>query len=213
MAIDTNGIPTIAASIGDFQTASAIAQITGASTPEASIQSVVVAALAAASTPQHVFIDVKRRKIVVADENENSFSEANFLAGSTVKKQTLAPVAGSVGRSVQWEETARDAGMTATLPNAIKSNVDPARPYKSLSALVSSILSNVVEGAEPFIFIDQGAGVVKVIDPLAARADLQNSVDDKQDDITGATHAAFITLAEPATEGGQTPLKFEGGAF
>jgi len=213
MPIDTNGIPTIEASIGDFQDPNAVSQITGASTPESSIQSVVNAVLAAASTAQRMIIDVKRRIIVSADHAEGNFTESALTGAVAGKKQTLAPVAGSVGKSVQWEQTARDAGMAATLADAIKAQVDAARPYRSLSSLISSALAQVEEGAEPFIIIDQNAGTVKVMDPLTSRADVEAAIDDKESDVTGATHGVFITLAEPAADGGETPLKFEGGAF
>ena len=211
MPIDQNGIVTIEQAIGELNDSSAL--LTGANQPEVSIPALVTTGLSLATEPLRVCIDTGRRKIFMADEAFGMSAYATALAG-TKKVQTLAPVAASEGRSVQWEQTARDVGMVATMPDAIKAAIDPARPYRALSALLSTILSKAPDGKTPFIYIDQSAGTVRVVDYLPEdEADLRASFDNAFDGIDGAIEGVAISLAEPAAEGGSASLKFEGGAF
>lgn len=211
MPIDQNGIVTIEEAIGELNDSSAL--LTGANQPEVSIPALVTTGLSLATEPLRVCIDTGRRKIFMADEAYAASAYATALAGMK-KVQTLAPVAGSEGRSVQWEQTARDSGMVAAMPDAIKAAIDPARPYRALSALLSTVLSKAPDGKTPFIFIDQTAGTVRVVDYLPEdESDLRASFDNAYDGIDGAIEGVAIQLAEPAAEGGSASLKFEGGAF
>jgi len=211
--MDTNGIPTIAVAQGAVEENEV--QITGASTPQVSIPALVTALLNVVPTAQRIVIDTKQRKIVSADADVTEAGNAALFAGVTKKIQTIAPEDGQEGRAVTWEEVSRDGGMTAELPDAVKAEVDPARPVRSLATMLGTVLASVPDGLEPVIIIDQEAGTVQIIDVTAGRATFETNLTALADAIPAdSAHGAVVTLSEPAEDdGGETPLKFEGGAF
>lgn len=210
MPVDQNGLVTIENSIGDYAANTAL--LTGASQPEVSISALVAAALAAAEGAQRIVIDVDRRKLVAADYDWTPITDAELFT-SGHKKQTIAPVADSEGRSVQWEETARDSGMHATLPDLVETAVDPARPYRTVQSMVSTILSKVPDGRKVCIVVDQNAKNVKVVDYTAEGVEFTDAFDAAYADVVAADNAVALALSEPSVDGGPAALPFEGGAF
>jgi hypothetical protein len=105
-------------------------------------------------------IDPITRK-VYSDTTGNFLGDTAAL--TTRKEQALTPLGGQEGRSLEWQENSRDSGFDSAMGDAIKALVDPQRPKRSVTSLLSQVLSAIPDNQSPFIIVDQDVGAIRIV--------------------------------------------------
>ena len=212
--IDQNGLPTVVVSKGSMEENES--QITGVSRPTASMSAVVQSLLNVAEGEQRIAIDVNTRKVYAVNAGADFITPGSF-AGSGTKIQSLVPLSGQSGRALQWQQADRTSGFPSW-GDDVEDTVEPARPYRTVGTLLSSIIAKIPPPAHPgetVVLIDQAEGKVQIIQNPTGYGGIASALNDLEaavDTDESLTEAAVVEIEEPATDsGGSAPLKFEGG--
>ena len=211
--VDQNGQPTdiVKAPAITDEIQAGILQTPGQ--PDVSFSSVVAGYLSKMTDAAYIVIDPVTRKIVGATDTD---AVVAATTEGTKKVQTFGPVDGQTGRSLKWEQKARESGFDADLGEALQAVVDAPteRPNYRVESLVQALLRAIPEEFEnvdemPMIVVDQSAGTVKVIWWSDARGEAQGALDNF--DVETATNGFQVVLEDTEESGGAAPLIFEGG--
>ncbi len=214
--MDKNGIPTIIGQGGVFSEAASQRAITQAQSPQVSIPSLVAAIIGESEDAQRIIIDLYNRKVHAVNSSADYVTALD--AAGEHKVATFGPLAGSEGRTFEWEQKSRTSGMSATLADLVKAEVDPARPVRSLTTMVSMVLDQIPNdiATDWFVEVDQAAGTVKLLQITTDLEDYHQVLSDiaaDSGDNSTVTNLISIELAEPSEAEESSSLKFEGGAF
>ena len=211
--IDQNGLPTTVSWSGDVTDADKHAILQTPEQPTVSFSSLLAQYLSRFAAAAHVLIDPVQRIFFAALDGT---AIGTVLSQGDKKTLTIKPVADQTGRSLAWEQTARESGFPAQLGDALKAVVDAPeeRPKYRVESLLAALLRAVPEGYQvgnsvPMIEVDQASGSVKVHYFTDARNEAQASLASQSGD--EGESGAFVTLEDPTGGGGDAPLVFEGG--
>jgi hypothetical protein len=205
---DTTGLVTLSLKAGDFDSTAAT-EIISQTVPESqvSLSSVISDILSVAEPPLELRYDPEARELLACERGSDLIADS-VAAGGTVKVQTITPVAGQEGKTLQWEEASADSGFDADIRAATKGVIDAVRPAMSIGSLIQRLVASIDETDVAVIFVDQFEAEVKVATASDMSALLQVLFVDLDPE---PAHAVKVVFAEPIAEGG-SELPFEGGA-
>lgn len=213
----TSGIPVFrSVSQNDFKTAEAA--ILQNEQPSVSAQSVISAALTAATGPAAVAFVPKTSSVVMTLEGSGSAQTlADAIMGGLVNrnfKLDVMPLAGQTGRSLQWQVGTKPATMPQAVYDAIKALVDPVRPTYTAGSLVTAI-ARVLADAKDANTYDADKAIVAAGQADGGLISVSGATDAANVVAVGAMAAlddyAEVEFPAPATVADPTALPFEGG--
>jgi len=206
--MDTNGLPTVTVTSGEFASESAqnqIKQLVGPS--QVTVSSLVASFLALATDAVSVIVDSANRVIFGAPASAGADVAAALHETSGFKELVLQPKAGQSGRSLEFEISGTPTtGFPAGLKSAIDNLLAPVTPTYSAQSLVQAILQDMPDNQEAIVHMSQGAGTI-VVTTHATHATIAATLNANIDDATPGV--CKVVLSEPAAA---SALVFEGGA-
>lgn len=210
MPIDQNGIPEVSTETAASAQELALSVIQP-EVPGSNYARLIDNSLAAVPGNAYIVVDTNRRRVMVTDDADRFLElyeaiEATYQAGNA----ELTPVSGQTGKSLEWEA---EFNTFDDHEDAVNSVIEPQKPTRSVSSLVSAVLGGMPDDAMPqLVLVDQTAGKVTFYEMASgANATTKSGQLDGVAVPNNAPSMAF-TLAEPETAGEESPTIFEGGA-
>ena len=204
MKIDQNGIPSVSATESTTTGQALGKTVTEGETPSATFGSLVNDMLAEFAGAAVIVIDPNTRSIYGASGAAGE-GLASVVGSDPGISSDISPSSGQTGKSLEWEQTTNPS-MPAEVKAAINAAVEAAKPKRSVSSLVTALLSGAFVDKAPCIMVDQANGYVRVTNPTTA-----GSLTTSLDALANAGDRVKITLAEPAAPGEPEKYVFEGG--